>query len=79
VPKFKFCVAPVYGTYPPPPPPPLTIFHHILSMALKMVSLAVTVPDVATNPSNVVFKTLAVVKYNRVPSAIADVLVPVGN
>ena len=44
----------------------------------KIVSLAVTVPDVATNPVNVVAKTLAVVKYNRVPSAIAVVVDPIG-
>ena len=47
-------------------------------MAVKIVSAAVTVPDVATNPVNVVFKTLAVVKYNRDPSAIADVVDPIG-
>jgi len=63
---------------PPPPPPPLTIFHQIFSIDVRTVSDDVTVPLVDTNPVNGVAKTLGSVKYNRDPSAMADVVDPIG-
>ena len=47
-------------------------------MADKILSAAVTVPSVLTNPVNVVSSTRACVKYSRDPSAMADVVVPTG-